>query len=369
MSVPKISWHSFNLRSGRRGISLVTQQKGTLKRIIGEPTDTTLAVSCSNDGAPRPEWDQATQPGTTMLVALDEESEQIIWGGMVLRRVSDPTEWVNVSLMTLEHYFERRFVGDLGFIDADQMTIAAGLLDELDVDGLDFTVDAPVSGTLLTRTYAEQEDKTVLSALTELVEVEDGIEFTVDLEWVDDTHTQIERIVRISDRIGTSPTIPTQWTMPGCITDFELIEDYTAEYGANDVLAVSSGEGESRPESGAEATDLIAAGWARFQMHYTAAASITDFVQLAAHANAKLTDVKNGLSQFSFVANLDSAPRLNVDWHLGDDIEAALICPRFPEHAGTDGEMIPGFVRRQRAVGWEIDHDARTLTPLTREVA
>lgn len=365
-----ISWHSFDLRTGRRGVGVVTQQRGSLKRIIGESTDAQVDVSCWNDGAPRPDWDISTQPGTTMLVALDDESEKIIWGGMVLRRVSGSGEWVQVNLATLEHYFERRYVGDLGYIDVDQATIADGLLGELATDGLNFTIDALTSGTALTRTYADDEDKTVLSALTELSGIEGGVEFTVDLEWTDDTHTQINRIVRVRNRIGSAPELPTQWTMPGCVTDFELIEDYTNDYGANDVLAVSSGEGDTRPESGhIVASDLIAAGWARFEMRYTAAASITDFETLIAHGNATLSDVKDGLTQLSLTADLDTAPRLNVDWWLGDDIEAVLTCPRFPEQIGPDGGHVAGYSRRVRVVGWEIDHDSRVLTPTVREVA
>lgn len=367
---PKIAWHSFDLRSGQRGAPLVTQQRGSVKRIINEATDTQLDVSCSNGGTARPDWDISTQAGRTMLVALDDESERIVWGGMVLRRVSGPGEWVQVSVVTLEHYFERRFVGDLGFIDSTQATIAAGLLDELAVDGLDFTVDiADTSATVLTRTYADDDDKSVQSALTELAGIEDGIEFTVDLEWVDETHTQVERIVRVRNRIGSSPAYPTQWTMPGCVTDFELVEDYTEEHGANDVMAVSSGEGDTRPESQhTVAQDLLDAGWARFEHRYTADTSVTNFEQLDTHATARLADMRDGLAQLSLTASLDAAPLVNVDWWLGDDIEAVLTCPRFPEQVGPDGELVAGYTHRVRVVGWEADYDARVLTPIVREV-
>lgn len=360
-----VSWHSFDLRSGRRGVSVTTQQQGSLSRVIGEPTDATLAVSFAFPGA-----DISTTPGQTMLVALSDESEQILWGGMVLRRTNDPTEWASVSLSTLEHYFERRFASDMLYAGTDQAQIAAGLIGMQAVDGLDFTIDAPDSGTTLDRLYRDDEDKSVLSALTELLNTDGGVEFTVDLEWTDDTHTQIERIARVRNRLGTSATLTTQWTMPGCVTDFQLIEDYSPEYGANDVMATSSGEGDTRPTSGhMVADDLIDAGWARFEMRYQPATSITSFEQLKAHATARLADARDGLSQLSLVADLDTAPRLNVDWWLGDDITAALTCTRFPEQLGPDGGLIPGYTHRVRVVGWEIDLDARTLTPTIREVA
>lgn len=360
-----ISWHSFDLRSGRRGVRVVTKELGTVSRIIGEATDTSLDTLCT-----APEWDLSTEPGRTMLVALDTEDESIVWGGMVLRRDSNATEWVGVSLMTLEHYFDRRFASDMLYAGTDQATIAAGLIGMLAVDGLDFTIDAPASGALLDRAYLGDEDKTVLSALTELLETDGGPEFTVDLEWSDSSHTQIDRVARVRNRLGSAPALTTQWTLPGCVTDFSLIEDFTADYGANDVLAVSSGEGDTRPTSGHKvAQDLIDAGWARFEMRYTPATSITSFAQLEDHATARLADAKDGLTQLSLVADLDTAPRLNVDWWLGDDITASLTCPRFPEQAGPDGGFVPGYTHRVRVVGWEIDYDARVLTPTIREVA
>lgn len=367
-----VTWHSFDLRSGRRGPQLVVQAAGEFGRIVSESTEATIAVSCwdAETEKERSGWNAGTLPGRVMLVALDE-LQQPVWGGLVLRRVSNAGTWVTCTANTLEHYLDRRYVGDLEFADAtDQATIAAGVIDTLAVDGLNLTVDATATGaTLDGRLYADSEDKTVLTALTELAAADTPLEYTVDLAWTDDTHTVLERILRIRSRIGTSRPEPVVFAMPGPVRNFEFTEDYSAEFGANDVMAISSGEGDARPTSSHHvATDLLANGWARFESRFTPATSITDVDQLDAAAAAELSDMEAGISQLQLEANLDTAPQIDRDFWLGDDITAELTCPRFPQYVDADGRLQPGFVHTARCVGWSVDLTARVLKPTLREI-
>lgn len=365
-----VTWHSFDLRSGRRGPQLVTKEQGSFGRIVSEATDATVSVSCWSAEAEqaRPGWDAGTLPGRVMLVALDE-LQQPAWGGIVLRRVSNASSWVTCSVATLEHYLERRYVGDLEFTGADQAAIASGIVDGIDVDGIDFTIDAPVTGVLLDRSYADNEDKTVLSVITDLVTAETPLEFTVDLAWADDTKSVLQRILRFRPRIGSSRPLPVAFTMPGPVKDFEFTEDYTAEFGANDVMAVSSGEGDARPTSAHHIdADLLANGWAKFENRFTPTTSITDDTELDTAAAAELADMRVGIQQLQLAANLDTAPQVNRDFWLGDDVTAVLTCPRFPAYTDTDGRLQPGFTHTARCVGWSVDLDARTLTPTLREI-
>lgn len=369
-----VTWHSFDLRSGRRGPQLVPQAAGEFGRIVSEATEATVAVSCwdAELQQPRTGWDAGTLPGRVMLVALDELHAPV-WGGMVLRRVSNASSWVTCTAVTLEHYLDRRYVGDLEFTgedaSSDQAVIAAGVIDAMTVDGLNFVVDAPVTGVLLARTYADNEDKTVLSALTELAAADTPLEYTVDLAWTDDTKTVLQRTLRIRPRIGTSRPEPVVFSMPGPVKNFDFTEDYSPEFGANDVMATSSGEGDARPTSSHHvATDLLANGWARFENRFTPATSVTDEAQLDAAAAAELTDMQAGIQQLQLEANLDTAPQVNRDFWLGDDITAVLTCPRFPSYVDGDGLLQPGFVRTARCVGWSVDIAARTLKPMLREI-
>lgn len=375
------TWHSFDLKSGRRGAPVTAAATGVLKRIIGEATDVQVDALCYDIaqethplGLPTEAgvidgWDESTLPGRTMLVALDDE-ENILWGGMVLRRRSTSGEWVACTVVTLEHYFERRYVGDLEFYDQDIATVAAGVIDQQAVDGLDFVIDAPLIGTTAEDiTFADDGDVTIAAALEQLVGLDDGIEYTVDLSWADVTRTRLARTVRVAARLGKSLPLTTQWTLPGAVLDFEFVEDYSREFGANDILRTSTGSGSERPTSQRMVdTALIAGGWARFEDRDSAGTGIDDDTLLDQHARSDLTEMRLGLRQLKLSARLDDAPRLNVDWWLGDDITASLTCSRFPARVGPDGDLVAGYEHRLRAVGVEIDVDASTVTPITREI-
>jgi hypothetical protein len=374
---PTVTWHTFDLRTGRRGPQLTTQQLGAFGRIIGESTDCSLDVRVYDPGMetdPRyptaagaiPGAIAGTEPGRSLLVALDE-LDQPVWGGLVLRRVSTEAETVSVSCSTLEHYFGRRFVGDLSFTDTDQGQIAAGVIDGLAVDGLSFTMDAPPSGVFRDRDYFDDEDKTVLSVLQDLMGVEGGPEFTVELEWADEDHAALSYVVQVRNRIGVAPAVPVAFTMPGCIQTYTLTEDYSEGYGANDVLATSSGQGNVRPTSDHHVeTDYLSGGWAKYEYRYEPSTSIIDTETLDDHAAEQLALMKDGLVEFELTANLDAAPRFGSDWHLGDDLTLAVTSPRHPSYLDADGAQVPGLTARVRCVGVSIDYDARTITPQVR---
>ena len=241
-------------------------------------------------GAPVPGWEPATLPGRTMLVALDED-ERIIWGGMVLRRRANASPVVTLDLATLEAYFDRRYVGDRTFTQVDQALIVKGIIDDTVPTGIAFQVDAPPSGTKRDREYHDDEDKTTLSVLADLMGVEGGSESTVDLEWADESHTTITAIVRVRDRLGVASDLPEAvFEMPGPVVDFEYVEDYSAEHGANDVMTTSDGEGDARPSSLHQvAQELLDAGWAVFEYRFTPSTSVTETETLDSHAREKVT--------------------------------------------------------------------------------
>lgn len=376
---PSVTWHAFDLLTGRRGPQLSTAQLGAFGRIIGESTDCTLDVRVYDptlETDPRyptaagqiPGAVAGTEPGRSLLVALNE-IEQPIWGGLVLRRGSTEGPTVNVSASTLEHYFGRRFVGDLSFTDTDQGQIAAGVIGGLAVDGLTFTVDAPASGVLRDRDYFDDEDKSVLSVLQDLMGVEAGPEFTVDLAWADDAHTTLSYVVQVRNRIGAAPAVPVAFTMPGCIQAYTLNEDYSEGNGANDVLATSSGQGDARPTSEHHVeADYLAGGWAKFEYRFEPSTSIEDTATLDDHAAEQLALMKDGLVEFTLEANLDAAPRFGSDFRLGDDLMMVVTSARHPSYLDADGAQVPGLTARVRCVGVSIDYDARTITPQVRLV-
>lgn len=373
----EVTWHSFDLRSGARQQPVQTQGGEEFGRIIGESTDTQVdvliwdedATSADPDGtgAQIPGIISATDPGRTMLVALDQD-ERILWGGLVLRRVSTTGIYVSLTPATLEHYFDRRFSSDLSWEAVDQAAIAEGVIDDIAVDGLSFVVDAPTSG--IPRDLEITEDKTTLSVLQSLQGLYRGPEFTVDLEWDGGDHTHIRYVVRFRERLGVATRTPMEFRLPGSVTEFEHIEDFTEEFAANDTMAISSGEGDARPTSSHHvATDLLANGWARFERRFEPASSTTDVAALDAAAAADLEEHKLGSRDFSLTANLDTAPRIGIDFNLGDDVTTVITCPRFPAYIDSNNRLRPGFTAVGRCVGWKMNTQARTLTPTLRPPA
>lgn len=380
-----VRWHSFNLRTGRRGAPVPVVSPGEVSRFLSEATESTLETWMWRNGAQVPDWESSTQPATTMLVALDEDdNEKPIWGGMVYRRHSPFTKpSATLNLVTLEAYLDRRYINaDVTFTGADQVSeIARTVVQNTVADGILLTVDAPASNWKRDREYKVDDDKTVLDVLDELEGLESGIEFTVDLGWTDDTHTVLERTLRIRNRIGTAYLSATGvatdhpasvFTMPGAVVDGGYLEDYSKDNGANAVVATSSGEGEGRPESMIHLAKGVVAGgggeMARFERRFQPDTSILEPATLDQHAAREMQETWDGMKELTLVANLDTAPRFGVDWFLGDDVGVSLTNWRFPARINADGERLPGYQGNVRCTGLKINFKARTLEPRLLEV-
>ena len=375
----EIEWWSVDFKTGEVFGRVHVQTSGKLSKFLSMGTDTTVSVRCSHDGVEVKGWDEATQKRRKILVAVDAESGHIVWGGLVRRRTSGSGPWVQCSLDSIERYFNRRYIGQVfSWTNEDPAKMAADVLAPIATELAPLEVDAKMTGNATVSGYYDTNDnKRVGSFLEDLAALSGGIEWTVDLEWVDADHTQIRYVVRIAPRLGrggaqtggadSTGWTPTQWKMPGCVTDFQFIEDDGEETGANDTLALSSGEGESKPRSTRyEATDLLAYE-ARFERRFTPATSVTSTSTLDQYAEADHAATRDGLTQLTITANLDAAPRVNLDWWMGDDIDVALTCDRFPKRVGPDGFKEAGYTRRIRTVGWDLDLDARTVVPRIQE--
>jgi hypothetical protein len=367
----EIEWWSVDFKTGQRVGILNVQSSGKLARFIGLGTDATVSVRCSHDGVEIPGWDEATAPGRSLLVAVDKDGDHVVWGGLVRRRTSGEGPWVQCSVDSLEKYLNRRYINQqFSWTDADASTIAADVLAPIAAGLAPLTVDAtPTGNAVVDGFYDTSDNKRVGSVLADISGLAGGIEWTVDLEWSDADHSLMRYVVRVAPRLGTAAgsAVATQWTMPGAVSSFSYIEDFGEETGANDTLALSSGEGDSKPMSTRyEATDLLAS-FARFERRFTPATSITSTTTLDQYAEADHAATRLGLTQLTITANLDAAPRVNRDWWLGDDIDVALTCDRFPRRLGADDYYEAGYTGRLRTVGWELDLDARTIVPRIKE--
>lgn len=360
-------WVSFDLKTGRRGPAVHTRKMGQVSRVVGEPTATTLDVYCWDGALGRavPGWDAATFPGAAGLLAVDD-SDEILWGGYVIRRRSpiDATA-VSVTAATLENYFNRRYVEDHPVDPKDSALLFADFVGDAQTDGPPFLVDAPLVGDVREKATLAGDDKRVLDLLQEFMAINDGMEFTVDPEWTDSTHTAVRFRVHGRPRLGRATSTPeVTFNMPGNLLGGEYVEDYSEDHGANDVMAVSSGEGDTRPQS-SHATAILPS-WAKFEKRITPSTSITEIATLDRHAAAELAQTWDGLKELSLTARLDDTTSPHV-WSIGDDVGVSITSPRFPERITSDGSVIDGYSAVVRAIGWSLDLDASTITPILVE--
>jgi hypothetical protein len=315
-------------------------------------TSATLAIPDAPTG-----WAEACEPRQTMLVlTLDDV---IVWGGRVVTREGGSDATATLGLATCESYLDHRFVGDHTWVAQDEAAvIAAGLAgDANNVEGIGLTVDAPATGTLRDRTYLDDDDKTVYSALRELMAVEGGPEWTIELSWADADHSAVAKTFKVRNRIGTAQAVPAAvfQTLGEASASYVLTEDHSQGKGANHVVAVSTGDGvTARPESVPARDTALLALEPRYEWRYTPSTSITTQSVLDAHARETLALLAPGARIVKLTARFDAYPRLGVDWAIGDDVAYELVGERHPDGLSGVG----------RCVGWELDLPRGLVSPM-----
>jgi hypothetical protein len=359
MTAVEIAWLACDLRTGRIAEELpALQATGAISRRIGSVTNTGLSLNLA--GAP-PEWEAATDPARTLLVAVDRATAVPLWSGIPLPRVGGSANTVTFTAASSECYLDRRYAAYSG-TGVDRSTVMAGVAAPLLTDGPPFVIDDEATGSLMDYTVADEDDKAILSVLQELDGQDGAPEWTVDTVWTDTAQTSVELILRIRPAIGIQPEVPaTVFDMPGCVADYTLTESYERGRGATRVIARGDSQGGGRASSDVyTADDLIAAGWPLWEHRYSPGAGVTDTAQLNAHAAQSLALMGTGSRAWTLQAVASAAPRLGTDWALGDSITLAVAAGCSPRHPS-------GVLVTARAWGWDLDAGADKLTPILLE--
>lgn len=336
---------------------------GRLGAILGDAASAQFTLPLAGSpsaGQPPDNWEAATEKGRTMVVAVVDGNP--LWAGIVLDRRGGSAAGLTLGCVTLEGYLSRRFVANHTWVQQDEVNvIARGLVNDANTtEGIGLTLDMPATGTLRDRTYLATDDKTVRTALQELMGVLDGPEWTILPEWQDANQTTVRKRFLARKRIGSAadPTFgPVAWLETTGVSEatYELVESYADGDGSNHVIATSSGEGDLRPQS-APARDaaLFAAGWPRYEYRYTPSTSISNTSTLNAHAQAALKLMNRGADAITLSARAFVTPMVGADFGLGDDIGLNLVGPRHPQ----------GYATIARVVAWELDPAEETIHPV-----
>ena len=359
--MPVFSWVATEMRTGRVIADLpdlASPGGGELTLSVQMGDYQSLTASLPLPTAPE-NWQRAVKEGAATLVCLSDGNP--IWGGFVTKSNRTAGDEIELSLCTLEAWFNRIYVGDETFTGVGQNDIAAALVNKYAADGVlgnGIPIRAQIvsggSGTVRTRNYLDTDNKTLYSVLQDLAGVDGGPEWTVELEHLS-TPERYTAVFKVGTRLGAAVTAgltsSATFEMPGPVTAFTYSVDFGESKGATTVKAYSSGQGSSQPQSAVQS--VVDADRARLEYRWTPSTSITEIATLTLHAAGRLAQISSGTISVSLSAVTDSAPILGQDWATGDDIGYVIggrdvngndTVPAFP--GGTTGIA--------RAIGWQL---------------
>nr|UVY58157.1 MAG: hypothetical protein [Bacteriophage sp.] len=295
-------------------------------------------------------WGEATVPyGVAILLV---RGSTVLWGGIVVKRERAlQSLGMSLTLVTVEHYFDSVYVGDHVYSNRDQCEIVKDLVSStLDGHRFMFSVEASPSSIRRDRTYEADSDKTLLSAIQELSNVQNGPEWCTSWQARDGVYLPV---LTVADRIGS--TTPVTTFEESVMTSFRVLEDYTTGYGANVVWAVGSATGEDRLRS-----DVMVAeqSYRPVVEHVVNASSgIVLKETLNGHASSALRQLRDGTNTVDMTLSLIAAPIIYDEWKPGDVVAWTV--------ADDDGRL-DGFDHGEaRVIGYDIDFSGVwTITPV-----
>lgn len=295
-------------------------------------------------------WNEATVPyGTAILLA---RGSTVLWGGIVVKRERTlQGSGLSLTLATVEHYFDRVFVGDRVYSNRDQCEIVKDLVSStLDGHRFMFSVEVSPSRIRRDRTYEADSGKTLLSAIQELSNVQNGPEWCTSWRTSGGVYLPV---LTVADRIGSIAPVTT--FDESVMTSFRVLEDYSAGYGANVVWAVGATTGETQLRSDV----MVAEQSYRPVVEYVvnASSSIVRKETLNGHASAALQQLRDGTNTVDMALSLMAAPIVYEEWKPGDVVAWTV--------TDNDGRL-DGFDHGEaRVVGYDIDFSGVwTITPV-----
>lgn len=338
---------SVSLTSGTVLAEFPDLQASSLSYRFEETTSETMVLPWRNIPS---NWSEATIPyGVAILLV---RGSTVLWGGIVVKRERTlQGSGLTLTVATVEHYLDNVYVKDHTYSNRDQCEIVKDLVSST-LEGHRFmlSVEASPSRIHRDRTYEESSDKTLLSVLQELSNVQNGPEWCTAWRVVDGRYMPV---LTVADRIGSVTPITT--FDESVMTSFKIVEDYTSGYGANSVVAVGASTDENQLRS-----DVMSAeqSYRPVVEHVVRpSSSITQKETLNAHASASLRQLQDGTNTMSMTLSLLAAPIVYKEWRPGD-VVAWTVRDDAGRFAGFDhGEA--------RIVGYDIDFSGVwTITPV-----
>lgn len=344
-----LSWCSIWLRTGEIVAELPDLDVSEVSQTMGEYT--TVTASLPVPTAPVG-WEKAIVEGGNALILCDDETP--IWGGLITRAPRTEGDVIDMTLVTIEGYLDRRYVGDCRYTQVGQNLIVADLIRRWVADGPVPGIPLRVQivggpGVLRDRSYADADDRKALAALQELSAVEGGPEWTTGWERVGD---RITPVLYVGDRLGVTEAAVV-FSLPGSVHTAEWLTDYSDGRGANRVIATSSGQGSTRPQSPPQVGSEDD-GRPTFEYRWSPSSSIANVQTLVDHAQGAVARLSGGTTSLTMSAVVEDSPRVGVQWGIGDMVGYDLASPALGHREGV-----------ARAIGWSMTlRDVPMITPV-----
>ncbi len=295
-------------------------------------------------------WVEVTIPYRTAILLV--RGSTVLWGGIVVKRErSFESEGVSLTLATIEHYLDSVYVGDHSYSNRDQCEIVSNLVSTtLEGHRFGIEVESSPSRVRRDRTYARSSDKTLLSVLQELSNVQNGPEWCTSWKA---GYGRYLPVLTVADRIGSVTPVTT--FDESVMTSFKVVEDYTTGYGANTVVAV----GDTSEGVQLRSDVMVADQSYRPVVEHVIrpSSSITRKDTLNAHASSALQQLRDGTNTVGMTLSLMAAPMIYEEWEPGDVVAWTV--------ADDDGRFTGFDQGEARIVGYDIDFSGVwTITPV-----
>lgn len=324
---------------------------GELSRVLQGHGEGELSLSVFDPACP-PNWRHIILPWRTLILITDEQDNIVSHAIPVDRPRNNPTT-VAYPCVTVEAYFQRRYVPTKSFRSTDQAEIARWLAGVCaDAAGIPLEFDTPATGRRRDRDYADDENARVYSRLQELAALDDGFNWTVDVEWASADRDRVRYVFRTGyPHLGYRTTSPDHvFDYPGNVTDFDHQEPWSDGDAATHVRAIGDGEGNAKVMS-APVIDRLreAAGWPRLEDRRSFS-GVKEQATIDSHAQKMAAQLFGGQNIITVTVREDAGTPLR-NLTLGDTARVQIDAPTLT----LDEVWV--------VVGWAIDADSRTYKP------
>lgn len=341
-----ITWTSYDAKTGvpieeLPGLRITS----SISHIIGRGDQATAVLPITDRLPDR--WRIATDPGRAVIAGVIEQGNRledslVLWAGWVSRREYGDSSEITLQLQPAEEWLARNYIGNMTFSQVSETSIVRSLgLNSLASQFHGWVEEVP-SPRLRDRTYTSDQDKTMLSAMQDLMRVIDGPEWAT--EWRIDSTGRLCLVGLTASTLGRRTSSPSllisrpHWTRS---------EDYSDGRGATIFTGVATREGDDRVVVSRRADDLISQGYLELERRWQPDTGATSAPIISQYVDAAVAAQSLGTITYSLSVHLsDVIP--GRDFGLGDDVAIDLYNPDLP---GADLSLT------MRILGWVADPD------------